>query len=44
MTAMRNATDNAGDIIDALTLQRNRVRQAGITQDILEIVAGADAL
>ena len=44
MTAMRNATDNAGDILDALTLQRNRVRQAAITQEILEIVAGADAL
>jgi len=44
MTAMRNATDNAGDILDALTLQRNRLRQAAITQEILEIVAGADAL
>jgi F-type H+-transporting ATPase subunit gamma len=44
MTAMRNATDNAGDILDALTLQRNRARQAAITQEILEIVAGADAL
>lgn len=44
MTAMRNATDNAGDILDALTLERNRVRQAAITQEILEIVAGADAL
>ena len=38
MTAMRNATDNAGEILDALTLQRNRVRQAAITQEILEIV------
>jgi F-type H+-transporting ATPase subunit gamma len=44
MTAMRNATDNAGEIIDVLTLERNRVRQAAITQEILEIVAGADAL
>lgn len=44
MTAMRNATDNAGEIIDALTLERNRIRQAAITQEILEIVAGADAL
>jgi F-type H+-transporting ATPase subunit gamma len=44
MTAMRNATDNAGEILDALTLERNRVRQAAITQEILEIVAGADAL
>ena len=44
MTAMRNATDNAGELLDGLTLQRNRVRQAAITQEILEIVAGADAL
>ncbi|MCB0880093.1 MAG: ATP synthase F1 subunit gamma [Thermoleophilia bacterium] len=44
MSAMRNATENAGEIIDALTLERNRVRQAAITQEILEIVAGADAL
>ncbi|MCW2949121.1 MAG: synthase gamma chain [Thermoleophilia bacterium] len=44
MTAMRNATDNAGEILDALTLERNRIRQAAITQEILEIVAGADAL
>ena len=44
MTAMRNATDNAGEILDALTLERNRVRQAAITQEILEIVSGADAL
>lgn len=44
MTAMRNATENAGEILDALTLQRNRIRQAAITQEILEIVAGADAL
>ncbi len=44
MTAMRNATDNAGEILDTLTLERNRVRQAAITQEILEIVGGADAL
>jgi F-type H+-transporting ATPase subunit gamma len=44
MTAMRNATENAGEILDALTLERNRIRQAAITQEILEIVAGADAL
>jgi F-type H+-transporting ATPase subunit gamma len=44
MSAMRNASENAGDIIDQLTLQRNRVRQAAITQEILEVVAGADAL
>jgi F-type H+-transporting ATPase subunit gamma len=44
MSAMRNATENAGEILDALTLERNRARQAAITQEILEIVAGADAL
>ena len=44
MTAMRNASKNAGDLIDSLTLQMNRARQAQITQEILEIVAGADAL
>lgn len=44
MSAMRNATDNAGEILDALTLERNRIRQAAITQEILEIVGGADAL
>lgn len=44
MTAMRNATENAGEILDALTLERNRARQAAITQEILEIVGGADAL
>jgi F-type H+-transporting ATPase subunit gamma len=43
-TAMRNATDNAGELIDQLTLQMNRARQAAITQEILEVVAGADAL
>ncbi len=43
-TAMRNATDNAGALIDDLTLQMNRARQAAITQEILEVVAGADAL
>ena len=43
-TAMRNATDNAGTLIDDLTLQMNRARQAAITQEILEVVAGADAL
>ena len=42
--AMRNATDNAGELIDAYTLQMNRARQAAITQEILEVVAGADAL
>jgi F-type H+-transporting ATPase subunit gamma len=44
MTAMRNASKNAGELIDAYTLQMNRARQAQITQEILEIVAGADAL
>ena len=43
-TAMRNATDNAGTLIDELTLAMNRARQAAITQEILEVVAGADAL
>jgi F-type H+-transporting ATPase subunit gamma len=44
MTAMRNASKNAGELIDALTLQMNRARQAEITQEILEVVAGAEAL
>jgi F-type H+-transporting ATPase subunit gamma len=44
MTAMRNASKNAGELIDALTLDMNRARQAEITQEILEVVAGADAL
>ena len=44
MTAMRNASENAGDLIDSYTLQMNRARQSEITQQILEVVAGADAL
>jgi F-type H+-transporting ATPase subunit gamma len=44
MTAMRNASKNAGELIDSLTLSLNRARQAEITQEILEVVAGADAL
>jgi F-type H+-transporting ATPase subunit gamma len=44
MTAMRNASKNAGELIDRLTLAMNRARQAEITQEILEVVAGADAL
>ena len=44
MTAMRNASENAGDLIGSYTLQMNRARQAEITQQILEVVAGADAL
>ena len=43
-TAMRNASDNAGGLIGDLTLKMNRARQAAITQEILEVVAGADAL
>ena len=44
MTAMRNASENAGDIITDLTLQMNRARQAEITQEIMEVVAGAEGL
>ena len=44
MTAMKNATDNANDLADNLTLQMNKARQAQITQEILEIVSGAEAL
>jgi len=44
MTAMRNASKAAGELIDDLTLAMNRARQAEITQEILEVVAGADAL
>jgi F-type H+-transporting ATPase subunit gamma len=44
MTAMRNASGNAGELIDRLTLDMNRARQQAITQEILEVVAGADAL
>jgi F-type H+-transporting ATPase subunit gamma len=44
MTAMRNASENAGDIIQDLTLEMNRARQAEITQEIMEVVAGAEAL
>ena len=44
MTAMRNASKNAGELIDSLTLRMNRARQAEITQEILEVVAGAEAL
>jgi F-type H+-transporting ATPase subunit gamma len=44
MTAMRNAAENAQEMIGDLTLEMNRVRQAEITQEILEVVAGAEAL
>jgi F-type H+-transporting ATPase subunit gamma len=44
MSAMRNASDNAGEMIDDLTLEANRQRQAEITQEIMEVVAGAEGL
>jgi len=44
MTSMAAATDNAGELIEALTLQRNRERQAAITAELLDIVGGANAL
>jgi F-type H+-transporting ATPase subunit gamma len=44
MVAMRNATDNAKELIESLTLLRNKVRQASITREILDIVGGAEAL
>jgi F-type H+-transporting ATPase subunit gamma len=44
MTAMDNATRNAGDLINALTIQYNRSRQAAITTELIEIIAGAEAL
>ena len=44
MTAMRNASENAGEVIEDLTLEMNRARQAEITQEIMEVVAGAEAL
>jgi len=44
MTAMRSASDNAGEVIEDLTLEMNRARQAEITQEIMEVVAGAEAL
>ncbi len=44
MTAMRNASDNATGLIDDLTLEMNRARQAEITQEIMEVVAGAEGL
>jgi F-type H+-transporting ATPase subunit gamma len=43
MTAMEAATNNAGDVIDALTLHMNKVRQAAITKEIIEIVSGASS-
>jgi F-type H+-transporting ATPase subunit gamma len=44
MTAMRSASDNASELIDDLTLEANRQRQAEITQEIMEVVAGAEGL
>jgi F-type H+-transporting ATPase subunit gamma len=44
MTAMDNATRNAGDMIASLTLQYNRTRQAQITKELIEIISGAEAL
>ena len=44
MTAMRNASENAGTLIEDLTLEMNRARQAEITQEIMEVVSGANAL
>ena len=44
MTAMDNATRNAGELIGKLTIQYNRSRQAAITTELIEIIAGAEAL
>ena len=44
MTAMDAATRNAGEMIDSLTLHMNKVRQATITRELIEVVSGADAL
>jgi len=44
MTAMNNASDNASQLISTLTLSYNKARQAAITQEILEVVGGAEAL
>ena len=44
MTAMNNASDNAGELMGTLTLSYNKARQAAITQELLEVVAGANAL
>jgi len=41
MTAMDSATNNAGDLIDSLTLNMNKIRQAAITKEIIEVVSGA---
>jgi F-type H+-transporting ATPase subunit gamma len=44
MTAMRNASENASELIEDYTLAMNRQRQAEITQEIMEVVAGAEGL
>jgi F-type H+-transporting ATPase subunit gamma len=44
MTAMESASKNAGEVIETLTLNMNRVRQASITREIIEVVSGARAL
>jgi F-type H+-transporting ATPase subunit gamma len=44
MIAMQNATNAAGDMIDSLTLTANKVRQASITTELMDIVGGAEAL
>jgi F-type H+-transporting ATPase subunit gamma len=44
MNAMENATDNAAELIESLTLHMNKVRQDSITRQIIEVVSGADAL
>jgi F-type H+-transporting ATPase subunit gamma len=44
MNAMENATKNAGEIIEALTLKYNKARQARITMELIEIISGANAL
>jgi F-type H+-transporting ATPase subunit gamma len=44
MTAMDNASRNAGDVIKKLTLQMNRSRQASITKELIEIISGAEAI
>jgi F-type H+-transporting ATPase subunit gamma len=44
MVAMKNATDNATDLSDDLTLEMNKVRQAAITQELAEISGGAEAV
>jgi F-type H+-transporting ATPase subunit gamma len=44
MLAMKNATDNANDLVDDLTLAMNKVRQASITQELAEISGGVEAM